>query len=339
MKKYLGVAVGAFGIVLAVAAGTAHARGNMDLAKAHVEVAKEIAGDDLKMMLANCSDLGSDYMIPDDHLHPLLKKVIGLGGLPAFQAFDNLYFVGTKWVSSWAVKTFDGIILIGALNNKQEVKNFIEPGLRKFGMDPASIEKVIIAHGHGDHYGGAKYIHETYGSEIIMSKVAWNVLDKRPLQYDDKLWGRPPEKGMAVIDGDKITLGDTTLTVLLTPGHTPGTISLLIPLKDGGETHKAILWGGNGFNFGRKPKRFLSYIKSTKRIANLAEAGIDVFLSNHSSLDGTRKYLEELKSRSKGDQNPYVIGVDGVQRAMAVLRQCSLANLASFAVESMPGRH
>ena len=69
------------------------------------------------------------------------------------KAFDNLYFVGTKWVSAWAIKTSEGIIiLIDALNNGKEAAELIDGGLRKLGMDPAQITCIIVTHGHGDHY-------------------------------------------------------------------------------------------------------------------------------------------------------------------------------------------
>jgi metallo-beta-lactamase class B len=330
----------ASGVAIALSAGAAEAedKGDMDLAKKHLAAAEEAAGDDLKAMLGNCDDLGSQYVIPEDKLHGALEKFIGQGGLPPAQVFDNLYFVGAKWVSAWAVKTSEGIILIDALNNADEVKAYVEPGLREFGMDPADIEKVIVTHAHGDHYGGANYLHETYGSEIILSEADWKELEKPELQYDDELWGRPPERGTAVNDGDEVTLGDTSLEILETPGHTPGTVSVVIPIRDGDEEHKAILWGGNGFNFGRDPERFRSYVGSAARVAELAESeGIDVFLSNHSGLDGTEAKTQQLASRGEGEPHPYVIGVPNVQRAMTALRECGLANLASFDASALPG--
>ena len=54
---------------------------------------------------------------------------------------------------------------------------------------------------------------------------------------------------MVVTDGMKLSLGDTTLTMYLTPGHTQGTISTLIPVKDNGQPHIAALWGGTLFNW------------------------------------------------------------------------------------------
>ena len=67
-----------------------------------------------------------------------------------------------------------------------------------------------------------------------------------------------PKRDIVATDGQKLTLGDTTLTLYLTPGHTPGTISTLVPVKDGGRPHLAAAWGGTAFNFPRTPENFRS---------------------------------------------------------------------------------
>ncbi len=51
---------------------------------------------------------------------------------------------------------------------------------------------------------------------------------------------------MVPTDGMKLTLGDTTLTLYVTPGHTPGTLSTLVPLKDGNQRHLGYILGGRG---------------------------------------------------------------------------------------------
>src|SRR5437667_1032435 len=74
------------------------------------------------------------------------------------KAADNLYFLGTGIVAAWAVNTSDGIILIDTLDNQAEVDKFIIGGLKQLGQDPARIKTIIVSHGHGDHYGGARYL-------------------------------------------------------------------------------------------------------------------------------------------------------------------------------------
>jgi len=74
------------------------------------------------------------------------------------RVFDNLYFVGGKVHSAWALTTSDGIILIDTIfpYNSEEL---IVGGMRKLGLDPKTIKYVLISHAHTDHIGGAEMLH------------------------------------------------------------------------------------------------------------------------------------------------------------------------------------
>jgi metallo-beta-lactamase class B len=117
------------------------------------------------------------------------------------------------------------------------VQDQIVNGVKKLGMDPAQIKYIIVSHGHNDHYLGARYLQDTYHPHIIMSEVDWNFMEK-----DDTSADKKPKRDMVATDGMKLTLGDTTLTMYITPGHTPGTISTLIPVRDGNQKHLASIW-------------------------------------------------------------------------------------------------
>src|SRR4030095_6441242 len=97
------------------------------------------------------------------------------------------------------------------------VEDEVVNGLKKLGLDPATIKYVIVSHGHRDHAGGAKYLQEHFGARGIMSAADWDLIE-----HDTAPWPKP-KREMTAIDGQKLTLGDTTLTMYLTPGHTLGT--------------------------------------------------------------------------------------------------------------------
>ncbi len=78
------------------------------------------------------------------------------------------------------------------------------------------------------------------------------------LERNTQTWPKP-KRDIVVTDGQQLTLGDTTLTFIRTPGHTPGTMSTLVPVKDNGTPHVAALWGGTGFNFTITPERPAAY--------------------------------------------------------------------------------
>ena len=83
------------------------------------------------------------------------------------QVFDNVYWVGTKINSAWAIKTSAGIILLDTMYNYAAETEIVD-GLKKLGLDPATIKYVIVSHGHGDHDEGAKLLQDKYGARVIM---------------------------------------------------------------------------------------------------------------------------------------------------------------------------
>ena len=243
------------------------------------------------------------------------------------QVFDNLYFVGGDWVSAWLVKTSEGLILIDALNNAEEAAALIEGGMVKLGLDPRQIKYIVVTHGHGDHYGGARYLVDKYRPRVIASEADWNMMHGQ-LEFDSAAWDRPPARDMAVRDGDKVTLGDTTLTFQVTTGHTLGTLSPTFDVRAGGRTYHALLWGGTSFNFGKDFSRLRSYSANTQRMRALtARMPIDVFLSNHCRMGwfdredetlarGWRIREQSVRHRA-GNRGPSAAG-DGRMRARAV---------------------
>ena len=181
-----------------------------------------------------------------------------------------------------------------------------------------------MAHGHSDHAGGAKYLQEKFGSQLIMSAADYDLLDRQNPPWK-------PKRDIVATDGYKLTLGDTTLTLYLTPGHTEGTISTLVPVKDGGRPHLAAAWGGTAFNFGPNKERLGTYLSSAIRFRDIVQkAGADVLIANHTAFDGTKTKIPALAKRKPGEPHPYVIGTDGVRRYLTVANECAQAALAGL---------
>ena len=206
--------------------------------------------------------------------------------------FDNLYFVGQTEYSAWAITTSDGIILMDAIFD-YSVEDEVVGGLTALGLDPNQIKYVVISHAHGDHVGGAGFLQKR-GARIVMSEADWDLMDAANVAY------AKPSRDVVATDGQKLTLGDTTVTLHVTPGHTLGTLSSLIPVKDGGRQHVAAYWGGTAFNWVRGPANYITpdrparfwftqYATSAQRFRDLAaRASADVLLSNHTNFDGSK---------------------------------------------------
>jgi metallo-beta-lactamase class B len=237
------------------------------------------------------------------------------------KVFDNLYYLGMTEYSVWAITTSEGIILLDAIYD-YSIEDEVTGGMKKLGLDPKTIKYVIVSHGHLDHAGGAKYLQDTYGAKLIMSAADYDLLDQ-----SNPSW--KPKREMVASDGMKLTLGDTTLTLYLTPGHTLGTISTIIPLRDGTGKHTAAAWGGTRFNFGRNSDQLAMYAKSAERFRGVATAaGADVLLSNHTEFDGSKTKLPAAASRKPGAPNPFVVGADAVRRYLTVAIECAQAAVA-----------
>src|ERR1700759_1444456 len=129
--------------------------------------------------------------------------------LEPMQVMDDLYFLGNYWTSAWAVKTSKGIVIIDALDNADEAKQYIEGGLKKLKLDPNDIKYVIVSHAHGDHYGGAQYLKDKFHAKIVMSDIDWKAMEDPKSLPQNPLFGDPPKRDKAVNDGDMIKLGKT----------------------------------------------------------------------------------------------------------------------------------
>lgn len=257
--------------------------------------------------------------------------------VPPTKVFDNLYFVGTGGVSSWVIETSAGLIVIDALNNNAQSEKYIAGGLTKLGLDPKDIKYLIITHGHGDHYGGQQFLVEHYTPRVVMSDADWAALENPVQEFSNPRWGEKPARDISIEEHDTLTLGDTTIELYVTPGHTWGTLSLIFPVIDGDTVHRAALWGGTGLNFGPDIDRIKTYSRSADRFGAIArEKGVDVFLSNHPRRDGSIAKMAALKTRGADAQHPYVMGSEATG-AFDLLRDCTMARAVKLEADQDKG--
>ena len=233
------------------------------------------------------------------------------------KVFDNLYFVGQSEYSAWALTTSDGIILFDTLFD-YSVEDEVAGGLKKLGLDPAAIRYAVVSHPHPDHHGGARFLQDRYKTRVVMSAADWDVIDR--------LGGTKPVRDVVATDGHQLTLGDTTVTLYVTPGHTPGTLSSVFTVREAGTPHTVALWGGTGLNADRASLE--QYVASARRFDGIVQkAGADVILSNHTDWDGSKTNLPRLEARTSGSPNPYVVGNPAVRRYVEVARECASSRL------------
>ncbi len=250
------------------------------------------------------------------------------------QVFDNLYNVGDRDVGMWLINTSIGIIMIDANNSDDNARQVLLPQMQKLGLDPAQTKVIIVTHGHGDHYGAAEFFRKMSGAPIYMSKADWEmpVAPRTKTPY----WSPKPKPDVIATDGQKITVGDATVTLYLTPGHTPGTVSVILPVKDHGVTRMAALWGGTGAD-SSNPNALKLYSGSLKHFTAVTKAAnVEIELLAHPGLDDTIKREDAVRALKPGQQNPFLIGSENYQKYLTMMQDCIQARLANLEGQRTP---
>jgi metallo-beta-lactamase class B len=321
---------------LLVAGLTLTAQNASDTPDAHFAAAKAAAGEDFQNLLNfQCYGPGPGGQRTPPGAAPTAQPGRGAGrgggragGPPdrstwyaePVKVFDNLYFFGQSEYAVWAITTSEGVIVLDTIFD-YSVEEEVAGGMKKLGLDPANIKYAVVTHAHPDHDGGAKFLQDHYGTRVIMSPADWNVLDKRTN-------GTRPKRDLEATDGQKLTLGDTTVTLYITPGHTPGTISVVFPVTDNGTPHLAALWGGVGLNTDREAVQ--NYIRSNQRFSGIVkQAGADIILANHTDWDRSKINLPLLAKRAPGSANPYIVGNAKVLNFLKVAEECATARIGA----------
>jgi len=326
--------IGLFGVVLVATSLSAQAP--VSEIDGHINAAKAAAGLDYRATFVNlCFAGGANPGLANPAA--ARGRAAGPGRGPAttpdratwyaspYKIFDNFYWLGTRQHSSWALRTTSGLIIFDT-NFAWATEPEIISGLTTLGLDPRQIKYVLISHAHGDHDQGAAELQKRFGAKVVMGAPDWDATLQRPATAA----GGVPTRDMSVGPaGMKLTLGDATIDIIPTPGHTPGTLSYVFPVSDQGRTVMVAYSGGTLTGaFGTNASRWDEYIDSQKRIAKAAaDAGATVILSNHSEYDNayTKARLVAAK-REVGEDHPFVVGASAVQRYFTVMTECATAS-------------
>ena len=139
-----------------------------------------------------------------------------------------------------------------------------------------------------------------------------------------------PKHDMVITEGQPIVLGDMKVMPFAVPGHTPGAMGFIFPVKDEGKTHIAAIYGGTILTPGPISDEGLAqYVKSVAHFKEeTKKAKADVEIQNHPLMDGFTDKLAKLKERKKGAPNPFVVGQAGYQKFIDVMAACSEINIA-----------
>ncbi|HEY8475314.1 MAG TPA: MBL fold metallo-hydrolase [Chloroflexota bacterium] len=275
---------------------------------------------------------------------------------PPARIGDNLYFLGTRNHNTYALVARTGEIILIDGNFEYATDAEIHEGLRAVGLDLRKVRYALYAHAHADHDGGAHLTEAAIpGVTIVYGEGDWPSVLARSGPHATRFG--PENDGT---DGRVITVGDVSVQIVTTPGHTPGTLSFLFEFKDRGRRIRVAYPGGTAISFTNPdPAYYDEYIASVRKFAQAAaDYGATALLSNHTEFDNgyfkaqTALALRELhddKGRKGHDErhrnrdhdrgrgsvktgnirkdvpNPYYVGQRRVLNYLGVVELCAMA--------------
>ncbi len=189
---------------------------------AHIEAAKKLAGDDAWLKAPFNFYCVAGNARGNSPTAPALEPV---------KLFDNLYAVGNSEATVYAITTSQGIVLIDS-GYADRVEAQVVDGLKKLGLDPANVKYILLGHGHGDHFGGSSYFQEHYGTRVGTTAADWDLIYPANPPANAASQAKP-KRDLVLTEGEPVKLGDETVTVVAIPGHTPGSLAFIFPVKDG----------------------------------------------------------------------------------------------------------
>lgn len=200
----------------------------------------------------------------------------------------NLYYVGASGVSAWLITTPAGHILLDT--GFAETAPLIRRSVEQLGFKVTDIRLILSSHAHIDHTGGHAAMKRLTGAQVLASAADARVLEsggaddflawpKETLRYE------PVRVDRIVADGERVSLGGTTLTAHLTPGHTRGATTWTMELADGGHAYHVVFFSSTTINDGTRLLHNPLYpgiaADLASSFATLRALPCDIFLAPH----------------------------------------------------------
>ena len=213
-----------------------------------------------------------------------------------FQLIDNIYYVGTDGIAVYIIKTSQGLILMDTA--MPQSTGMIKDNIAKLGFKVADIKYILSSHAHLDHTGGFAEIKQESGAQLVAGERDKPLLEGGYYPGDERnadLSFPPVKVDRTVKEGDKVTLGETTLTAHATPGHSPGCTSWEMTVKDGGQDREVLVGQPTYPGIVDDYRATFAKAKAMK---------IDVLLGPHPEVYGMQdKRAQQIKSETP---NPFV---------------------------------
>ncbi len=233
----------------------------------------------------------------------MLKTDAWEGYIKPSRIFGNLYFVGTRPASTHVIDTGDGLIVIDP--GYQESLYLVINNMWEVGLNPKDIKYILLTHCHYDHTDATKALAKLSSAKVCLPELDLPLYKGDIYHYDF----RPFDVDILIKDGDVISLGNTSVKCVSTPGHTDGTTSYFFDVTDGKEVYRAGMHGGIGMNSMKADflkERGLPFDCRQKFLDGLDRVEnekVDITLGNHVGQNDTEGKLARL---GKEEKNPFI---------------------------------
>jgi metallo-beta-lactamase class B len=219
-----------------------------------------------------------------------------------FQIAGPIYYVGTRGLGVYLIKTSEGLILLnGAMPAS---KKLISESIHKLGFKMKDIRLILVSHSHVDHTGTIADSKKLSGAPVVVMESGVELLKSGgKLDY---LFGEKPDMHFEPVtadrvlkDGEMVTLGDVQLKAHWTPGHTRGCTTWETTIQEGGRKYMVLFPDGTSVNPGTRlikdpsyPGILNDYQKTFKVLESLRP---DIFLSYHAEFFDLEKKRVRMK--------------------------------------------
>ena len=209
---------------------------------------------------------------------------------PPHKIVGNLYYVGSYSLSAFLVATPDGHMLINT--NWERAVDGLKTSVEALGFAFDDIEVILGSHAHGDHMEGDAVVAQMTGARVMA--MAADVAALERMRPGDK----PHPIDRVLHDGATVTLGGTTLTARLTPGHTKGCTTWTMRIEEDGEVHDVAIIGSMGsnpnFQFVNNPDNPTIADEFKQGFRVLRSLSPDVPLGSHPAMYGMADKYERI---------------------------------------------
>jgi metallo-beta-lactamase class B len=211
---------------------------------------------------------------------------------PPHKIIGNIYYVGTKTLSSFLIVTPQGNILIDSTYERNVP--VIQKSVADLGFKFSDIKILLGNHAHGDHQEGDAKVKELTGAQVVA--LAEDVDTLKAI----KPGGKEHPVDRVIHDGDSVTLGTTKLVAHLTAGHTPGCTTWTTVVRDGGKDYNVVFHCSYRAGNTVSPEVARQFERTFKVVRALP---CDVPLGDH----GAQYRMQEKYAKlTSGGPNPFV---------------------------------